>query len=707
MPMDEKFLKPYNPQETESRIYKLWEESGFFNPDNLPKRHKEPFSIVLPPPNATGTLHIGGALMVLIEDIMVRYKRMQGYKTLWLPGTDHAAIATNSKVEKILQKEEGKSRHDIGREAFVAKVEKFVEENRGELKSQIQKMGASLDWSREAFTGEEKRNLAVRTAFKAMYDAGLIYRGNRIINWDPKGQTTISDDEIVYEERPGKLYTFKYSADFPIAISTTRPETKLGDTAVAVHPSDERYGDYVGKTYKVNFAGADSNIKIVADESVDPEFGTGALGVTPAHSQIDAEIAKRHGLPSIQVINEYAQISRRTSMFYGEKVSSAREKIINWIKEQNLLIKEEDVKQNIATAERTGGIIEPLPKTQWFVDVNKPIQTRGGKSLKELMYESVASEYIEILPERFENEYFNWINNLHDWNISRQIWYGHRIPVWYRNNEIYVGVDRPDGLDWEQDPDTLDTWFSSSLWTFSALGWPERTRDLEIYHPTDILETGYDIIFFWVARMILMSEFLLGDIPFKTVYLHGLVRNEKGKKLSKSLGDNVDPLSITDKYGTDALRMALIVGVGTGSDSKLSNDKLKAYKNFANKLWNIARFVLSQERPADGKTGLDQELVDEFSALAKDITNDMENCRFYIAAEKIYAYIWHRFADEILEESKKMSSRRETLYYILENSLKLLHPFMPFITEEIWSELKASAKPPEPRSLLMIETWPS
>ena len=705
--MDEKFLKPYNPGATEDKIYHLWEKSGFFNPDNLPKRHREPFSIVLPPPNVTGTLHVGGALMVVIEDIIVRYKRMRGFKTLWLPGTDHAAIATNTRVEKILYKEEKKNRYDIGREAFIAKVEKFVAENRGALKHQISQMGASLDWSRESFTLDKKRSLAVKTAFKMMYDDGLIYRGTRIINWDPKGQTTISDDEIVYEERVAKLFTFKYSKDFPIAIATTRPETKLGDTAVAVHPDDKRYQKYIGQTYKVNFAGANLEIKVVADEIVDMEFGTGALGVTPAHSQIDAELALRHNLPSIQVINEHAKIKLPIPGLEGEKTVAAREKIVKWLKTEGLLIKEGEIIQNISTAERTGGVIEPLPKLQWFVDVNKPIEKRGGKSLKQLMHDAVASGQIKILPERFEKEYFNWINNLHDWNISRQIWYGHRIPVWYRNNEIYVGVDRPDGLDWEQDPDTLDTWFSSGLWTFSALGWPERTRDLEIYHPTDILETGYDIIFFWVARMILMSEFLLGDIPFKTVYLHGLVRNEKGKKLSKSLDDNVDPLSITDKYGTDALRMALIVGVGPGSDSKLSNDKLKAYKNFANKLWNIARFVLSQEKPADGKTRLDQELVDEFSALAKDITNDMENCRFYIAAEKIYAYIWHRFADEILEESKKMSSRRETLYYILENSLKLLHPFMPFITEEIWSELKASAKPPEPRSLLMIETWPS
>ncbi len=694
--MKDIFLFPYNPENTEGRIYALWEKSGFFNPDNLPERHKIPFSITLPPPNATGTLHVGGSLMTVIQDIIIRYKRMAGFKTLWLPGTDHAAIATNSKVEKILYKEEGKTRHDIGREAFVKKVEKFVAENRGALKYQIERMGTSLDWSREAFTFDEKRNLAVRTAFKQMYDAGLIYRGTRIINWDPKGQTTISDDEIVYEERPAKLYTFKYSKDFPIAISTTRPETKLGDTAVAVHPNDKRFQQYIGKTYKVDFAGASLEIKIVADESVDMAFGTGALGVTPAHSTIDTEIAKRHNLSSIQVINEYAKICLPIPGLENEKTISARAKIVEWLNQEHLLIGEEDIVQNVSTAERTGGIIEPLPKLQWFVDVNKPIENRQGKSLKELMHDIIASGQIKILPERFGKEYFNWINHLHDWNISRQIWYGHRIPVWYRKGEVYVGIDKPDGKDWVQDPDTLDTWFSAGLWTFSALGWPEQTNDLKTYHPTDVLETGYDIIFFWVARMILMSEFLLGEIPFKTVYLHGLVRNERGEKLSKSLGDNVDPLAIASQYGTDALRMALVVGVGPGSDSKLSNAKLRAYKNFANKVWNIARFVLSQERGGE----LDRKLVDEFDALAREVTDDMNNYRFYLAAEKIYSYVWHRFADEIIEESKKLPLRGETLYYILENALKLLHPFMPFITEEIWQE---SGK----NNLLMIEPWPT
>ena len=573
-------------------------------------------------------------------------------------------------------------------------MEKFVEENRGELKNQISKMGASLDWSREAFTLDEKRSLAVRTAFKKMHDAGLIYRGTRVVNWDPKGQTTISDDEIVYEERASKLYTFKYSPDFPFAISTTRPETKLGDTAVAVHPDDKRYQEFVGKTYKLNFAGSNLEIKIVADTSVDPEFGTGALGVTPAHSQIDAEIAKRHGLPEIQVIDEYGKIKLPIEGLLGEKTIMAREGIVAWLKENNLLIKEEEVKQNVATAERTGGIIEPMPKLQWFVAVDKPIEERSGKTLKTLMRETISEGKIKILPDRFEKVYFHWIDNLHDWNISRQIWYGHKIPAWYKDDKVFVGVEAPDDKSWIEDPDTLDTWFSSGLWTFSTLGWPEETRDLKTYHPTDVLETGYDILFFWVARMILMSEFLLDEVPFKTVYLHGLVRNEKGEKLSKSLGNNVDPISISEKYGTDALRMALITGVGPGSDSKLGNDKLKAHKNFANKLWNIARYVLSQENKGE----VMEDLAEEFKELKKTVTEDLDNYRFYLAAEKIYHYVWHRFADKIIEESKGKEEHGATLHYILENSLKLLHPFMPFITEEIWSELKKD-------NLLMIEPW--
>ncbi len=704
MELPEKLLKPYDPKTTEARIYKLWEESGFFNPDKLPERHTEPFSIMLPPPNATGTLHIGGAIMTVIEDIMVRYKRMQGFKTLWLPGTDHAAMATNSKVEKILQKEDGKSRRDIGREVFVEKVEKFVEENRGIIKHQISKMGASLDWSREAFTFDDKRNFAVRTAFKRMYDAGLIYRGYRVVNWDPKGQTVISDDEIVYEERDAVLYTFKYSADFPIAISTTRPETKVGDVAVAVNPDDERYKKYIGKIFKVkDFCGVPLLVKIIADEHVEKDFGTGALGVTPAHAMIDWEMAQKNNLEIKPVINEFGKMIVGDERILNKKTIDARLVIAEWLRHEGLMEKEENIKQNISTAERTGAVIEPLPKLQWFVNVNKKIESRGNKTLKELMLEPVRESKIKILPNNFERIYFNWIDNLRDWCISRQLWYGHRIPVWYKGEEIYCDTEAPKESGWTQDEDTLDTWFSSGLWTFSTLGWPDETNDLKVYHPTDVLETGYDILFFWVARMILMSQFLLGEVPFKTVYLHGLVRNEKGEKISKSLGGNIDPLDIVNAYGTDALRMALIVGVGPGSDSKLGNDKLKAYKNFANKIWNITRFILEnmEKHKVTRQENIKNELTLEFDKIKKDITSDMENYRFHLASEKIYQYAWHRFADELVEESKKQPELLPTLLLIWEDCIKILHPFVPFVTEEIWSML-----PSKNKKLLMIEQWP-
>jgi valyl-tRNA synthetase len=560
--MHDKFLKPYSPLDTEDRIYEGWLKSGYFNPDNLPPRHKEPFSIVLPPPNVTGILHMGSALMIAIEDIMVRYARMQGKKTLWIPGTDHAAIATQSKVEKEIQKAEGKSRHDLGREEMLKRIDAFAKESHDHIVNQIKKLGASVDWSREAFTLDEQRNLAVRTVFKKMYDDGLIYRGYRVVNWDPKGQTTISDDEIVYEERKAKMYTFKYSKDFPISISTTRPETKVGDVAVAVHPEDERYTQYIGKEYDAVFAGAPIHIKIIADEKVEKEFGTGALGVTPAHSMIDYEIAQRHKLEIKPVINEYAKLT--VSDFAGKKTSEARELIVEWLKSQGLLEKEEEITQNISTAERTGGIVEPLPKLQWFIDVNKKF--RDGKSLKDLML--AAGEKIDILPDRYKKVYFHWIENLRDWCISRQIWYGHRVPVWYKGEEMYCGLENP-GEGWVQDEDTLDTWFSSGLWTFSTLGWPDKF-DTQ-YHPTTIIETGTDILFFWIARMIMMSEYILGEIPFKTVYLHGLVRDEKGRKISKSLGNNIDPVDMAKKYGADATRMSLIIGIGSSGSDRNGN----------------------------------------------------------------------------------------------------------------------------------------
>lgn len=695
--MDDKFLKPYSPVDTEKKIYTLWEKSGFFNPDNLPGERKEPFTIIMPPPNVTGILHMGHALMITLEDIMIRYKRMTGFKTLWLPGTDHAAIATQSKVEKEIQKKEGKSRHDIGREEMLERINEFAQDSHDTIISQIKTVGASCDWSREAFTLDKKRNLAVNTVFKKMYDDGLIYRGNRIVNWDPKGQTTISDDEIVYEERTAKLYTFKYSKDFPISISTTRPETKVGDVAVAVHPDDERYRKFIGKEYDVAFCGVPLHIKIIADKEVDPAFGTGALGVTPAHSMTDWEIADRHDLPRPQVINEYARMTVGGENLINKKTTEAREIVVGWLRDNNLLEKEEDTKQNISTAERTGGIVEPLPKLQWFVNVNKPIKERGNKTLKDLMREPFEKGEIKITPDYFSKTYFHWINTLRDWCISRQIWYGHRIPVWYRDESTYVGLEAPEGSGWQQDEDTLDTWFSSGLWSFSTLGWPEQTNDLKTFHPTDVLETGYEILFFWVARMVLMSEYALDEIPFRHVYLHGTVRDAKGLKMSKSLGNGIDPIEVAQKFGADAGRMALVVGTAPGTDSKISEDKIKGYKNFANKLWNITRFVFGQ--PHTGE--LKKDLVEEFNVLAQDITKDMENYQLHIASEKIYHYIWHRFADEILEESKGEEGYGATLHYILQNSLKLLHPFMPFVTEEIWQSL-----PEKECDILMVAQWP-
>ncbi|MEK7170451.1 MAG: valine--tRNA ligase [Patescibacteria group bacterium] len=738
----DKFLKPYNPQETEERIYNLWEESGFFDPNSLPTErytqsttiplNAKRFSIVMPPPNVTGVLHMGHALMLTLEDIMVRYKRMRGFKTLWLPGTDHAAIATQARVEKDIYKAEKKSRHDLGREEFLKRVEAFAKESHDTITSQIRVMGASCDWSREAYTLDEKRSLAVRTMFKMMHDDGLIYRGHRIVNWDPKGQTTISDDEIVYEERKTKLYTFRYSKDFPIPIATTRPETKLGDVGVAVHP-DGKWKQYIGQTFEIpDFAGISLSIKIVGDSAVDPEFGTGAVGLTPTHSFTDWEIAGKHNLnKELVVINERAKMTDKAGPHSGKKVAEAREAVVAWLKTEELLEKEEEVAHNIATAERTGGVVEPLPKLQWFINVNEPIAEREGKTLKDLMREAVQSGDIKILPDHFEKIYFHWIDNLRDWCISRQIWYGQRIPVWYRKKakgknqnakleeeEIYVGVEAPEETGWEQDPDTLDTWFSSGLWTFSTLGWPEKTKDLEMYHPTDVLETGYEILFFWIARMVLMTKYALGSVPFRTVYLHGTVRDGQGRKMSKSLGNGIDPIDVAKKFGTDAGRMALIVGNTPGTDMNISEDKIRGYKNFANKLWNIARFVVENtkgealEEGFSGYTERDAKLREERHAMFIDVTKDMEAYRFYMAAEKLYHDAWHTFADKILEESKKIlksgtpeeqKSRRQLLLHTLDKLLRALHPFIPFVTEEIWQLWK---QPSAKDGMLMVAEWP-
>jgi len=715
--MNEKLLKPYSPKNTEERIYKLWEESGFFNPDicvekGVTEKNAEPFSIILPPPNVTGNLHTGHAPMLIIQDIMTRYARMNGKKTLWLPGTDHAAIATQSKVEKILGKK-GIKKNDLGRKKFLEEVEKFAQESHDTIVNQVKKMGASLDWSREAFTLDEKRNLAVKIAFKQMYDDKLIYRGHRIVNWDPKGQTVISDDETMYEERKGKFYTFKYG---PFEIGTARPETKFGDKYVVMHPEDKRYGKWKhGDKLTLEWINGEIEATVIKDEVIDMEFGTGVMTITPWHSHEDFALAEKYKLDKEQIIDKYGKLLPIAGEFAEMKISEAREKIVEKLDKKGLLVSvDENYVNRIATAERTNGMIEPQIMLQWFIDVNKKIPSRGNKTLKELMLEPIREGKIKIIPSHFEKVYYNWVENLRDWCISRQLWYGHRIPVWYKGEKIYVGTEAPNDSDWTQDPDTLDTWFSSGLWTFSTLGWPEKTNDLETYHPTTIIETGYDIIFFWVARMILMSQYLLGEIPFKDVYLHGMVRTTSGEKMSKSLGDKaIDPLDIIEKYGNDALRMAIVVGNTPGNDLKLNENDIRGYGKFTNKIWNASRFVLEQTKDLD--TGnppkLDEEDLksnDELQKLIAEISKEMDEYKFSLVAEKLYHYFWHTFADVIIERSKNKiaenrnaDSAKTLLYTHLITLLKVLHPFVPFVAEEIWSMI-----PQSNGKLLMVEKWP-
>ncbi len=721
----EKFLSPYQPSSEEARIYERWEKSGYFNPDNLPGNRNESFVVVLPPPNVTGQLHLGHAYEDSLQDIVIRYQRMRGKKTLWIPGTDSAAIATQARVEKNIQKEEGKTRHDLGREELVERVSQFAKNSENTILSQVRSMGASLDWSRYAYTLDDKRSAAVSTAFKRMYDAGLIYRGNRIVNWDSKGQTTISDDEVVYEERDAKLYTFKYSKDFPIAISTTRPETKVGDTAVAVHPDDPRYRSYIGKEYDMVFCDVSIHVKIVADASVEKEFGTGALGVTPAHSHADWDIADRHNLSRPQVINEYAKMTVEGRL-NGKKTTEAREMVVEWLKTEGLLEKEESIKQNISLSERTGAVVEPLPKLQWWIAVNKKftiqyseipgIETGSETTLRDMMKMSVESGAVDISQDRFRKTYFHWIENLRDWCISRQIWFGHRIPVWYKDGEIYCDIVPPQEAGWKQEEDVLDTWFSSALWTFSTLGWPEKTADMETYHPTSFMSPAYEILQLWVSRMILMSGFHVGQVPFKTVMIHGLVRDKQGRKFSKSLGNGIDPIEIIEKYGADALRMGLIAGTAIGNDVKFDENKIKGYKHFANKLWNITRFILESTEGVREQKNIaihegDQELLKKLGALVAEVTNDLDEYRLHLAVEKLYHYVWHEVADVILEESKKIFtgdneeaklSRQYVLHEILITCLKVLHPFIPFVTEAIWESIPGK----ENEDLLMIENWP-
>ncbi|MDE2173113.1 MAG: valine--tRNA ligase, partial [Patescibacteria group bacterium] len=731
--------KPYDPVATEERVYKAWEASGLFNPEEcvlqgVTKADAPAYSIVLPPPNVTGVLHIGHAYEDSLQDAIVRYERMQGKRTAWIPGTDSAAIATQSRVEKNIQKEEGKSRHDIGREELVHRVAAFAKESEGTILKQIRRMGASLDWSRYAYTLDDTRNKAVVTAFKRMYDAGLIYRGHRIVNWDPKGQTTISDDEIVYKEEQTTFYYLQYG---PFTIGTARPETKFGDKYVVMHPADPRYAAWKdGQQIQVEWINGPITATIVKDEAIDMEFGTGVMTITPWHSAVDFDIAERHELDREQIIDEYGKLLPIAGEFTGMKITEAREKIVEKLRAKGLVAKEEPYTHNIATAERTGGIIEPQIKLQWFVDVQRPfvmghseipgIESGSAITLKTLMRSAVEHGGVTMPQEGFRKTYFHWIDNLRDWCISRQIWFGHRIPVWYGGEQIHVGTEAPSGEGWTRDPDVLDTWFSSALWTFSTLGWPEKTKDLATFHPTTFMSPAYEILNLWVSRMILMSGFHLGQVPFKTVLIHGLVRDKQGRKFSKSLNNGIDPLDMIDRYGADALRMGLLVGSAIGSDISFDENKVKGYKHFANKLWNIARFVLENAASTNEQKNSDKawvsaqehahfsahehELLEQHNTLTETVTADIEEYRIYLAAEKIYHYAWHELADKILEESKPIfagtdtaahASRAQLLVTLLDRTLRLLHPFMPFVTEEIWQSMPTKDAP-----FLMVARWP-
>ena len=707
--MKQELAKTYYPGENEDEVYKKWEESGFFNPDNLDlSNDADSYTIILPPPNITDKLHMGHAATLAIEDILIRYHRLLGERTLWLPGTDHAAIATQNAVEKRLLKSLGKTRHDLGKEKFLEEVWKFLEETQSTILQQTRKLGASLDWSRLAFTLDEQRQLAVRTMFKEMYDEGVIYQGERIVNWCPRCHSTLADDEVEHREQGAKLYTFKYDKNFPITISTTRPETKLGDTAVAVNPKDKRYREYIGKEFQVNFVGQKLKIKIIADHNVDMSFGTGALGVTPAHSMVDWKMAQDNNLKTIKVINEEGKIRSGFGEYSTLTAVTAREKIIHNIREAGLMTAEEEISNNLSVCYRCDTAIEPLPSKQWFVAVDKGLKRFQGKSLKEKAIEVAKKKEINFFPDRFKKRYLDWMENLYDWCISRQIWFGHQIPVWYKGDEIKVGVEAPLGSGWEQDPDTLDTWFSSGMWTFSTLGWPNNSDDLKKFHPTQVLETGYEIITLWVSRMVMMSLFALGEIPFKDVYLHGMILDKNGKKMSKSKGNGIDPVDMIAQFGSDAARLSIVAGNTPGNDARFSEDKVEAKRNFINKLWNISRYILSSvdektnsivsDVAPHAQTIADKWIVGEMNRLIKQTSARLNKYEFSLAIEDLTEFTWNKLADWYLEIAKIEKDKDEVLIYLLKNLLKLWHPFIPFVTEKIWSSFNDS--------MLMVERWP-
>ncbi|MDP2650068.1 MAG: valine--tRNA ligase [bacterium] len=726
----EKFLKPYNPKESEESIYKKWEESGYFNPDNLPpsdgKERTEPFCIIMPPPNANGSLHAGHALFVTLEDIMTRFARMRGARALWFPGADHAGFETQVVYEKKLEKE-GRSRFKMTREELYSEILEFTLANKTSMENQLRQLGASCDWSRMLFTLDERVVKTVYDTFKKLSDDGLLYRGARIVNWCPKHQTSLSNLETAHEERTEPYWYLKYG---PFTISTSRPETKFGDKYVVMHPDDERYKQYEhGQTFELEWINGPVVATVIKDEAVDMEAGTGVMTITPWHDATDFEIAQRHDLDFEQIIDERGRLLPIAGEFAGLKILEARPKIIGKLESKGLLVKvDEKYTHTVQLCYKCASLIEPQVKDQWFVKM---------KPLAEPAIEAVKNDTVRILTEQHKKIALHWLNTINDWNISRQIAWGIPIPAKLCTKCGAGFVDLEDTLtscdkcggDVEQDPDTFDTWFSSGQWPFITLNYPDG-EDFKTYYPTTVMETGHDILFFWVTRMIVLGLYRTGDVPFKNVYLHGLVRDAKGQKMSKSKGNVINPLDVSEQFGTDALRMALVVGNTPGTDLNLDPQKVGAYKKFANKLWNITRFVLEQNACAEQRiqkqnnaetTKADEKILERLNELAADVTEDMENYRFHLASEKIYHYVWHEFADKIIEESKPIlggadehakNSRQSTLYLLLTTSLKLLHPFMPFVTEEVWQSLKEKDADPsrqgvDEADVLMVAKWPS
>ncbi len=718
--MSKELAKTYDPKGIEDRLYQKWLDKKYFHAEV--DHRKTPFTIVIPPPNITGQLHMGHALDNTMQDILIRFKRMQGYNALWQPGTDHASIATEVKIIEKL-KEQGIDKHDLGREKFLERAWEWKKEYGGRIISQLKKLGSSCDWDRERFTMDEGCNKAVTEVFCKMHEKGWIYKGARIINWCPVCNTSISDAEVEYEEQAGHFWHIKYplieedgsvSTKEFLEFATTRPETMLGDTAVAVNPDDDRYKSIIGR--KVLLPIVNREIPIIADSYVDMEFGTGVVKITPAHDPNDFEVGKRHNLPVINIMNDDATINKNGGKFEGMDRYEARKAIVEELDKMGLLVRIEDYSHNVGTHDRCKTTIEPLVKEQWFVKMDELIKPA---------VEAVRNGDIKLIPKRMEKTYFNWTDNIRDWCISRQLWWGHRIPAYYCDEcgEVVVAKKMPEVCPkcgcthFTQDPDTLDTWFSSALWPFSTLGWPEQTEDLKYFYPTDVLVTGYDIIFFWVIRMIFSGYEQMGERPFKTVLFHGLVRDSQGRKMSKSLGNGIDPLEIIDQYGADALRLTLITGNAPGNDMRFYYEKVEANRNFANKVWNASRFIMMNMEgkeitvPAVSELEpVDKWILSKCNTLVKDVTENMENFDLGIAVQKVYDFIWDEFCDWYIEmvkprlynsdDAKSQNAALYTLKSVLIDALKLLHPYMPFITEEIFCTLQSEEES------IMISKWP-